>query len=696
MVGSLDDDDPDDNDEQIPNEPSQSDLSKTKLMEMHDTMLPPNMKIVILVVGTRGDVQPFVNLGLELKNRGHFVRVATHSEYRQDVVKEGLDYYPLAGDPRKLSEYMVKTAGRLLPDLLSEEERNQLPEKMQMLRDITFSTWPACTQPDPEDPKQIPFVAEAIISNPVSYGHIHCAEALAIPLHIMFPQPWYPTKSFPHPLSNLGFQSNWSLKNRLSYRVVDEFMWLGLGSIINDFRRNVLNLPPIRSGEGGESLLQDLDVPISHMWSPSFVPRCIDWPSHVDVVGDFTRLGPLQSLKYKAHEKLQAFLDSCTDMKPIYIGFGSMVIPSAENLVNIIKEAAQQTGYPVILQSGWTKYAEDYEFIADRVMVVGAMPHDWLFQQVSAVIHHGGAGTTSAGLRASNPTFICPFFGDQHFWAEMVYRSGAGPPGCPISTLTTEKLVSAFNVLSSEQTRNNVAVLSQQMNEEKGVIKGVESFLRNLPLEDMICEVSLFCQESRIATVYCRDCGLKMSSLVDQVVHRQRGGRFYHLRVPYRCVKWGVDPPIGLVEGLQQGFGVAAYEIAGGIYDLLAKPIEGARESGATGAAKGVAKGVVSFIARPIKGGQILIDRISQSVSNDQVKRNRTVHEALKNGVPDKRIKLSFREEDFINNNNNDENKDEAENKSEDTREDNANDLTEEENKIESAVTKALQFRELW
>lgn len=77
---------------------------------------------------------------------------------------------------------MVKTAGRLLPDLLSEEERNQLPEKMQMLRDITFSTWPACTQPDPEDPKQIPFVAEAIISNPVSYGHIHCAEALAIPL----------------------------------------------------------------------------------------------------------------------------------------------------------------------------------------------------------------------------------------------------------------------------------------------------------------------------------------------------------------------------------------------------------------------------------------------------------------------------------------------------------------------------------
>ena len=79
---------------------------------------------------------------------------------------------------------MVKTSGRLIPDLLSEEERTELPEKMQMLRDITFSTWPACTQPDPEDPKQIPFVAEAIISNPVTNGHFHCAEALAIPLVI--------------------------------------------------------------------------------------------------------------------------------------------------------------------------------------------------------------------------------------------------------------------------------------------------------------------------------------------------------------------------------------------------------------------------------------------------------------------------------------------------------------------------------
>ena len=118
----------------------------------------PPMKIVILVVGTRGDVAPFVNLALALKDKGHDVRIGTHKDYRELVMKQGLKYYPLAGDPRKLSEYMVKTGGRLIPDLTNAEERNTLPEKMQMLKEITYSTWPACTEPDPDDELATPFV----------------------------------------------------------------------------------------------------------------------------------------------------------------------------------------------------------------------------------------------------------------------------------------------------------------------------------------------------------------------------------------------------------------------------------------------------------------------------------------------------------------------------------------------------------
>ncbi len=156
---------------------------ETVYVKAASTIPTPNMNIVILVVGTRGDVQPFIYLGQALQKYGHRVRLATHAEYREDVTtKGGLEYYPLAGDPRKLSEYMVKTGGRLMPDLRSEDERKDIPEKMAMLKDITFSCFPACTAPDPEDTENRPFLADAIISNPVSYGHIHCAEALCIPL----------------------------------------------------------------------------------------------------------------------------------------------------------------------------------------------------------------------------------------------------------------------------------------------------------------------------------------------------------------------------------------------------------------------------------------------------------------------------------------------------------------------------------
>jgi hypothetical protein len=262
----------------------------SSLVDVANVISPPKMSVVILVVGTRGDVQPFVYLGQALQRDGHRVRLATHAEYRDDVVaKGGLEFFPLGGDPKKLSEYMVKTAGRLIPDLLNKEEREALPEKMQMLKDICFSCYPACTAADPGDVEsERPFTADAIISNPVSYGHIHCAEALSVPIHIMFPQPWSPTREFPHPLANMSFSgSKWSNKNKLAYYMMDEFMWLGLGSMMNRFRSEILQLEPIRVGERGDQLINDNKVPISHMWSPSFVPKCKDWPTHVDVVSAY-------------------------------------------------------------------------------------------------------------------------------------------------------------------------------------------------------------------------------------------------------------------------------------------------------------------------------------------------------------------------------------------------------------------------
>lgn len=435
----------------------------------------------------------------------------------------------------------------------------------------------------------------------------------------MFPQPWSPTKCFPHPLSNMDLSSSWSSKNKYSYKIVDEFMWMGLQFMINDFRRDVLQISPIRTGEHGDSLLNDNKVPISHMWSPSFVPKCPDWPKHVDVVGEY-RVGADGPAAYTPHPAFQQFMDDCMTAggKPVYVGFGSMVIDDPDSLVSIIKGAAATVNCRIVLQSGWTKYAEDNTAISEHVFVVGNMPHDYLFQQVSAVVHHGGAGTTSAGLRAGNPTFICPFFGDQHFWAEMVHRSGAGPAGCPIGKLSHLRFQAALQVLRAPGTVERAGVLAALMNEEDGVAEGVKSFHHNLPVADLLCEVSIFSRQSKLARVYCSDCGLKMCCEVDEVVHRVAGGRENHSRVPFRCMRWGVIPPETILGGLEQGMGAVAYEVAGGLYDLVAKPIQRGMEGGARGAAKGLAEGLTALVARPIKGGGILIDRVFRGAQHNK------------------------------------------------------------------------------
>ncbi|GAB9468220.1 Sterol 3-beta, partial [Globisporangium polare] len=151
---------------------------------------PPVMSICIMIVGTRGDVQPFIGIAKRLQIDGHRVRLATHAVYRDFVTEHGVEFYPLGGDPKELAAYMVKTGGHLIP-LNFEAIQKDVPRNLQMIEEILHSTWPAVSAADPDGLGPgipgLPFEAQAIISNPVTYGHIHVAERLGVPLHIMFP-----------------------------------------------------------------------------------------------------------------------------------------------------------------------------------------------------------------------------------------------------------------------------------------------------------------------------------------------------------------------------------------------------------------------------------------------------------------------------------------------------------------------------
>ncbi|KAI3760237.1 hypothetical protein L1987_50630 [Smallanthus sonchifolius] len=424
----------------------------------------PPLQIIMLIVGTRGDVQPFVAIGKRLQEYGHRVRLATHSNFKEFVLTAGLEFYPLGGDPKVLAEYMVKNKG-FLPSGPSE-----IPVQRSQMKDIIYSLLPACKEPDLDT--GIPFRAEAIIANPPRIwldGHTHVAEALKIPIHIFFTMPWTPTSEFPHPLSRVKQPAGY----RMSYQIVDSLIWLGIRDMINDVRKKKLKLRPVTYLSGSQG--SESDIPHGYIWSPHLVPKPKDWGPKVDVVG-FCFLDLASN--YEPPEELVSWLKA--GPKPIYIGFGSLPVQEPEKMTQIIVQALEKTGQRGIINKGWGglgNLAEPKDFVYS----LDNIPHDWLFLQCAAVVHHGGAGTTAAGLKAACPTAIVPFFGDQPFWGERVHARGVGPSPIPVDQFTLPKLVDAIKFMLDPKVKEQAVELAKAMEKEDGVDGAVKAFLRHLP-----------------------------------------------------------------------------------------------------------------------------------------------------------------------------------------------------------------------
>ena len=184
------------------------------------------LNIVMQVVGSRGDVQPFVALGNELVRHGHRVRLATHSVFADFVQQAGLEFFPIGGDPAELMAFMVKNPG-LIPSM-SSLRAGDVQKKRRDIAEILGGAWASCIQPDPVT--KVPFTADAIIANPPSFAHVHCAQVLGIPLHLMFTMPWTSTGAFPHPLTNINLKGSGfpvDRANYLSYLAVEWLTWQG-------------------------------------------------------------------------------------------------------------------------------------------------------------------------------------------------------------------------------------------------------------------------------------------------------------------------------------------------------------------------------------------------------------------------------------------------------------------------------------
>ena len=511
----------------------------------------PPLSIVMMIVGSRGDVQPFIPIGRRLAER-HRVRIATHREFRSMVEHAGLEFYPLGGDPHALMEYIVKTGGRIVPAHLDQIVED-VPKKREMIAEILESTWRACTEADPEWPGAPAFQADLIVANPPSYGHIHCAEALHIPLHMIFTMPWSATAAVPHPFAGIEPGADHPVWNFLSYGVVDVLVWSGIADLVNSFRKKTLKLPPIALSDG-PSLLDDNEVPYTYLWPHSLIPKPADWGPHIDLA-NFTFYDQAQT--YEPPRALLDFL--AAGEAPIYVGFGSVVVEDPAALRRTIFTALDKAGARGIVSDGWGHLAG--EAPPPNVFLIGDAPHDWLFARCRAVCHHGGAGTTAAGLRAGLPTVVVPFFGDQFFWGRVIADARAGPEPIPIQSLNSDALAAAFEFCRRGEVRGGAAALGTAVRETDGAELVVRSVYRHLPARAMRCAKD----PGHRATVYCDTCGQR---LCPDCARRAHTGHVLH---PYGYVDWSVRAGHGLTKEMGELIVDAATALKAGLEEIMPK-----------------------------------------------------------------------------------------------------------------------------
>jgi sterol 3beta-glucosyltransferase len=412
--------------------------------------MPPT--VTLLTSGTLGDVRPFVALGLGLVRAGLSARVVTHQAFEGLVRGHGLDYGLLEGDQTELlhadPSALTLEAGPLRGALATARfVRRARPLYERMLA----SAYRACRPSD------------ALVAALPTWWGADLAAALGIPCVFAPLQPITPTRQWPSALLPLA-GSLGSRLNLLSHRLVDQALRLPWRDSLARWRRDLLRLEDGRRAR---------DAPHIYGFSPWLVPPPPDWPPHHRAVGFW----PLEERSPDPPAHLAAFL--ARGEPPVYLGFGSMGARAPLEDARLAIEATRRAGARAVLLGG----SEAAGLAQDRpdVCVVAAMSHAWLLPQVAAAIHHGGAGTTGACLRAGVASVVAPSAADQFFWGGRIARVGAGPPPVPRRSLTAARLAELIReVLGDSSYRTRAGALGALVAQERGVERAVELIARQL------------------------------------------------------------------------------------------------------------------------------------------------------------------------------------------------------------------------
>lgn len=369
---------------------------------------PEPLRITCLTIGSRGDVQPYIALCKGLIAEGHKPKIATHAEFESWVKSHGIEFAPVDGDPAELMRICVEN-GMFTYSFLKEASY----KFRGWIDDLLSSAWASCQGSD------------ILIESPSAMAGIHIAEALRIPYFRAFTMPWTRTRAYPHafavPEHKMGGAYNY-----ITYVMFDNVFWKAIAGQVNRWRKKELGLRSTNLDK-----MQPNKVPFLYNFSPSVVVPPLDYSDWIRVTG-YWFLD--EATEWTPPEDLKSFIDKARadEKKIVYIGFGSIVVSDPAALTKTVVDSVLKADVRCILSKGWSDRLGDPAStkpevpLPPEILRIKAIPHDWLFKQIDAAVHHGGAGTTGASLRAGVPTIIKPFFGDQFFFGSRVEDLGVG------------------------------------------------------------------------------------------------------------------------------------------------------------------------------------------------------------------------------------------------------------------------------
>ncbi|HAI12945.1 MAG TPA: UDP-glucose--sterol glucosyltransferase [Phycisphaerales bacterium] len=412
------------------------------------------MHIFITTIGTRGDVEPYVALGQRLITSGHRVTLCSCEKFRDFITEQGLEYGYLNNSFMELMQtdiahdLMEKNSNifEFIKSFLRLYKRVD-PMQWEAIRDITRAA--ELAQPD------------LILYHPKAFIGAHVAQKLGIPKALTFLMPMMiptgdrPDMGFPKLPLGRGY-------NRMTSWLMLKIMNMTCRKYVKGWRKEH-GLDPKPRGMNFLHDHQGKPITYLHGYSSLVCKRPADWPEHVHVTGYW----PMEyDRNWMPPDELTAFLEAGDP--PVYVGFGSMSGRNPQRLTRIVIDAIKQAGVRAILATGWGGLQT--EDLPDTIFKIDQVPHGWLFPRCDAVIHHGGAGTTAAGLRAGKPTVICPFAFDQPFWGKQVFELGVGSKPLPQRKLTATKLAAAIRKVTGDPSiQRKAQSLGEQLREEDGI-----------------------------------------------------------------------------------------------------------------------------------------------------------------------------------------------------------------------------------